>query len=495
MTVTDDQVRLLMKERSKGLTLETDAAKAGMSRQTAAKYEKADRMPSRDKTARTWRTRENPFQDVWPRIEGILKDAPGVQAKMIFDLLQREHPGRFNDNQLRTLQRQVRTYRATQGKDTNNEVFFPQAHRPGEAMQTDFTRTDELQMTVQGESYAPLLCQSVLPYSKWRWATPTRSESTQALIEGVQAALFRLGAVPKFHQTDNSTGATHRVGSGSREFNDDYKKAMEHLGLIPRTTAVGKKEQNGSVEAHNGALKRLLTQNLLLRGSRDFESEKAFRDWLRDILLASNRPRGPQVAEEHEVMKPLIVERLRTYKTSRVRVTRNSTVRVNSGIYSVPPRLMGHELDVRVYDDRLDFYYASQFVQSRRRLLGRGQFDVDYRHIIWSLVRKPGAMERYCYRECLFPTLTFRLTYEVLQQDQSGTRGDAEYLRVLHLAASTLESEVETALKLLLEAGKLPNVVNARELISVDTKPQTDLKVPDVELDAYDALLGNGGDQ
>lgn len=483
-----------MKERSKGLPLQTSAAKAGMSRQTAAKYEKSGCMPSENKTPRRWRTRKNPFEDLWPRIEQILRDAPGVQAKMVFELLQREEPDRFQDSQLRTLQRQIRRYRAIEGEEARNEVFFPQAHRPGEAMQTDFTHSGELRMTIAGTPYTPLLCQSVLPYSKWRWVTPTRSESIESIIKGVQEALFRLGAVPKYHQTDNSTGATHRVGSEGRAFNDDYKKAMEYLGLIPRTIAVGKKEQNGSVEAHNGVLKRLLEQHLLLRGSRDFDSEEAFKAWLRDILLTSNRPRGPRVAEEHEFMKPLVVERLRAYTTCRARVTRNSTVRLQGNIYSVPPRLMGHDVDVRIYDDRLDFYYANHFLQSRRRLFGGRQFDVDYRHIIWSLVRKPGAMERYCYRECLFPTLAFRKAYDVLQQEQPGTRGDAEYLRVLHLAASTLESEVETAVKMLLEAGEQPNVLRVRELISIEPKPVLEQDIPDIQLQAYDDLLNRRGD-
>ena len=269
MAVTDEQVRIMMRERSKGASLELAGAKGGMCRQTAAKYVEAERLPSEMKQPRSWRTRANPFEEVWPEVEKILRD---------------EHPNRFEPGQLRTLQRQVRRWRGLQGDDAAFEIFFPQQHRPGEAMQTDFTHTGELRITLCGKRYAPLLCHSVLPYSGWRSVTVTVSESTLGLIKGVQEAVFRLGAVPAWHQTDNSTGATHRVGSGGRELNDDYVDAMTHLGMKPRTIAVGKKEQNGSVEAHNGALKRLVDQRLRLRGSRDFESKDAFARWVHEVV-------------------------------------------------------------------------------------------------------------------------------------------------------------------------------------------------------------------
>lgn len=481
-----------MRERAKGATQEVAGAKAGMSRQTAAKYLKAEGLPTDLKGPRSWRTRPDPFEEVWPEVERILKNAPGVQARLIFEVLQREHPGRFPSGQLRTLQRKVKQWRGLYGDDEAFEVFFPQRHRPGEAMQTDFTYTGELNLTLRGVPYAPLLCHSVLPYSGWRSVTLTRSESTLALIKGVQRAVFRIGSVPQWHQTDNSTGATHRVGSGAREFNDDYANAMDHLGMKPRTIAVGKKEQNGSVEAHNGALKRLLEQHLLLRGSRDFEDEATFERWVNDIVEQSNATRGKRIDEDITAMKPLRVEKLKTFKEYRPRVTRNATINIKEKIYSLPPRLMGQVVDVRVYEERIEVYYAKQLIRVRPRLLGQRQHDIDYRHVIWSLVRKPGAMARYHYRDCLFPTLTFRRAYEVLQKIHPGTKGDAEYLRVLYLAASNLESEVEAAVGLLLEAGSVPDVINVRDLL-LPSRPELPAMEPQaIHLAEFDALLQGG---
>ena len=239
---------------------------------------------------------------------------------------------------MRTFQRRVKQWRAQKGPD--KEVFFPQAHRPGEAAQTDFTDASGLCITIAGEPFPHLLCHFVLPYSNWQWATTCQSESMLALRRGVQSAVFRLGRIPDFHQTDNSTAATHDLRTGKRGFNQEYEDLMNHLGMKPRTTGVGKKEQNGDVEAANGALKRRLKQHLLLRGSRDFDSVEAWESWFQDVLEQANRLRQKRFREELAVMRSLSVERLREYKEVDVAVTSWSTIRVKHNAYSVPSRLI-----------------------------------------------------------------------------------------------------------------------------------------------------------
>ena len=68
-------------------------------------------------------------------------------------------------------------------------------------------------------------------------------------------------------------------------------------------------------------------------------------------------------------------------------------------------------------------------------------------------MRKPGAFARYRFREQLFPTLQFRLSYDALHEWR-GERADVEYVRILHLAATTMEATVDSALALLLETGE-----------------------------------------
>jgi hypothetical protein len=188
-------------------------------------------------------------------------------------------------------------------------------------------------------------------------------------------------------------------------------------------------------------------------------------------------------------MKPLAVTRMPEYREQVVRVSRNSTINVMHNIYSVPPRLMHQVVRVRLYEDTLEVYYHHTLIQTMPRLIGRAHHRVNYRHVIWSLVHKPGAFARYRYREDLYPTLTFRTVYERLQQAWPGIKGDAVYLRILHLAASTLESEVQVALDLLLESGTLPTLEAVRDLVGPPPLESPVLPAPEVDLGSYDQLL------
>lgn len=478
-----------MTEYAKHGDLGVAALRSGMHRNTARKYLKTGKLPSSMKKPRDWRTRPDPFAKDWPEVVDRLKDAPELEAKALFEDLMERHPGRYQSGQVRTFQRRVKQWRAQEGPE--KEVFFSQQHRPGEAMQTDFTSANELEITLGGEPFDHLLCHCVLPYSSWQWATVCLSESLMALRRGVQSATFRLGRVTEFHQTDHSTAATHATGEG-REFNVEYEGLMRHLGMKPRTTRVGAKEQNGAVEALNGALKRRLEQHLLLRGSRDFASREAYEQWLFEIVSKVNRGREKRLGEELEQMAELRVERLAEFTGEQVRVTPWSTIRVKHNTYSVPSRLIGETVDVRIYEDRLEVYYGGQRQLCTERLRGSGGRRIRYRHIIWSLVRKPGAFARYRYREELFPSPVFRRAYDRLREGRSEYRADLEYVRILHLAASTMESDVAAALELLLSEGHVPVYEAVRSLLS-DSRPTVpQIEVPAVDLTVYDGLLGAG---
>lgn len=491
MAATDAQVRKVMEELSKHGKVSIAAARAGLDRKTAAKYRDEGKLPSALKQPRTWRTRTDPFAETWPMIAAILAAAPELEAKTIFELLigeqPPEQPPKYEPGQLRTLQRKVRQWRAIAGPE--KEVFFSQVHRPGDAMQTDFTSGNELKISVQGEPFPHLICHPVLPYSNWEWVTVSRSESMAAIKRGVQAALFKLGRVPHWHQTDNSTAATHDLPEGKRGFNDDYRRTIEHFGMKPRTIEVGESHQNGDVEAANGAFKRRVEQHLLVRGDRDFESVEAYERWLQSVAEKANRLRDTKVQEEITAMRPLSAERLCEYTEIDVLVTSWSTIRVFHNAYSVPSRLIGEQVRVRVHDDRLEVFYSGGCQLTVERLLGRFGHRINYRHVIWSLVQKPGAFAQYRYREELFPSLTFRRAYDALAEAQPSRAADLQYLRILHLAASTMESDVETALDLLLTEKKLRNAEQVKALVSPGRAEVPALSVPTVDLRGYDALL------
>ncbi len=204
-----------MEEMSKHGEVGRAAIKADMDRKTARKYIREQKLPSELLQPRSWRTRHNPFSpEDWSAITARLAETPELEAKTLFEWLTEQRPGTYTPGQLRTLQRHVRCWRAAHGLD--KDVFFAQRHRPGEAAQTDFTSATELGVTIAGQAFVHMLCVFVLPYSNWQWATVCLSESIMALRRGVQAALFQLGRVPSYHQTDNSTAATHRIPKAER---------------------------------------------------------------------------------------------------------------------------------------------------------------------------------------------------------------------------------------------------------------------------------------
>jgi hypothetical protein len=463
------------------------ALRAGMDRKTAGKYLTLDKLPSELKEPRTWLTRKDPFEEDWPHVRHLLQDVPDLEAVTLFDHLVERTPGRYEEGQVRTLQRKLKRWRAEEGPPKT--LFFQQAHRPGEAMQTDFTSGNKLGVTIGGEPFDHLLCHPVLPYSNWESVTVCRSESMAALRRGVQVALFELERVTPYHQTDNSTAATHDLGSGKRTFNQEYVDLVEHFGMTPRTTGVGEKEQNGDVESLNGVFKRRVKQLLKLRGSSDFNTVAEYESWLQEVARKANRLRQKRLQEELEVMKPLRVKRLPEFSEVDVRVSEGSTIRVKANVYSVPSRLKGELVRLRIYDDRLEIYYAQKHQFSVERLLGKGGHRINYRHVIWSMVRKPGAFQRYRYREDLFPAFTFRLAYDELSKSLPGREADLEYLRCLQLAAETMECEVETALSLLLEHGRLPTAQAVKDLVRPQTPVVPVVLIEEVDLASYDSLL------
>jgi transposase InsO family protein len=492
LQTTDAQVRKLMEEFGKHGKVGVAALRSGMHRETATKYLKTRKLPSELKKPRDWRTRPDPFEEDWSLVETLLLDAPELEAKALFEWLsEHRRPGRYQEGQLRTFQRRVKRWRATDGPA--KEVFFAQEHRPGEAMQTDFTSCNELGVTIGGESFAHLLCHVVLPFSNWQWATVCRSESMAALRRGIQAAVFKLGKRPQWHQTDNSTAATHAISNGDREFNVEYVELMAHLGMKPRTIGIGMSNQNGDVEALNGALKRRLKQHLLLRRSRDFESVAEYEKWVQGVCEKADELRRDRLGEDLAEMQAVTVSRLPEWKEERIRVTRGSTIRIKHNTYSVPSQLRDEWVKARVYDDRIEVWYADKLQLTMDRLLGRFGHRINYRHIIESLVRKPGAFERYRYRDDLFPTVVFRCAYDAIAAVHAVTRrGDLEYLRILSLAARTMECDVATALELLLSDSLVPTYDLVRELVAPAVASVPEMKVLEPDLEDFDRRLLSG---
>jgi transcriptional regulator with XRE-family HTH domain len=490
---TDAEVRLYMKERIKGKTQEQAAARAGMSVRTARTYERAAQLPSQLKQPRTYRTHPNPFADDWPWVVEQLERDPALQAKTLFGLLGERRPGRYPPAQLRTFQRHVATWRLQHGPA--KEVIFPQVHRPGVAAQSDFTDLGDLGISLGGVPFPHLLFHLVFVYSNVEAVRVCFAESFEALVEGLETALWQLGGVPRQHRTDHLGAAIRPLSTdGQAQARERYAAVMRHYGMEPTVNHAGEAHENGDVEQAHHRFKEALDQAPRARGSRDFGDRAAYERVLAELVRRRNATRAARWAEELAALRPLPATPLAPRRDVTARVNRFSTIQVLRNTYSVPARLIGAGVLVRVRAEVLEVYRGTTKLLTMPRLHGHGRRRIDYRHVIWSLVRKPGAFANYRYRDELFPGLAFRRAYDALVAARP-ERADREYVRVLHLAASTAESEVEAALGLLLEHGAVPTLDAVRELVRVPGPAAVpELSAATLDLDIYDQLLsGEGG--
>ena len=491
--VTDAQVRRLREKRMAGKTLTAAAAAAGMSERTARRWQEGA-LPSAAKAPRSWRTREDPFADVWASevVPQLAADTAGrLQVLTLFTALRRRHPGRFQLGQLRTLQRRVRAWRVEHGPA--REVYFEQAAVPGREAAFDFTDAGELGVTLQGVRFPHLLFEWVLSYSRWTYVGLALSETFEALVAGLQDALWTLGAAPAVLRHDNLSAATHELRrSGGRELTVRFRQVLEHYGLRSSRIQPGKPHENGVAEQSHFRTKTAIEQALLLRGGRDFDDESAYLAFVRAVVGRERNARAAsRLVEERAYLRPLPPARIPAYTTLQCRVRKWSTIRVGGRIYSVPSRLIGHTVEARQHPSAVEVVYGGRVLCTMPRLRGAAGHRIDYRHIIGSLVRKPGAFARYRFREELFPSLTFRAAYDALGRTH-GERADVEYVRLLHLAATTGERRVEAALRARLDAGVPCDYASVQAEVRPAVPALPAVHVPRPDLAQYDALLSGG---
>lgn len=469
------------------------AAKVGVCEKTARKYMRAGKLPSQMEKRHTWRTREDPFEGVWEEVRGMLKESEGAfEAKTLFEYLQRKYPGRFQDGQLRTLQRRIKAWRALEGPA--KEVFFDQVHKPGELSQSDFTRMGGLGITVGSQPFDHLVFHFVLTYSNWESATVCYGESYESLSQGLQNALWELGGVPRAHQTDQLTAAVHQLQKdeeeSKEEFTQRYRDLMSHYGLEPRKIQVGQPNENGDIEQSHHRFKRAVEQELLLRGSCDFKDIEEYRAFLKDLIHRRNENRRDRSEEERQILRALPSRRIEDTIGVDVRVSRGSTIRVQNNTYSVHSRLIGECVEARIKMDEIEVWYAQRCVERLPRLRGEGKHRIDYRHVIDSLVRKPGAFANHIYKPDFFPSTHFRIAYDALKECIP-SRADSEYLKILEKAAKEGESEVDEALRLLIAKEETICFEAVRRIVDGGRQVPavTEVEIDPVELEVYDDLF------
>lgn len=489
--ITNRQYQRLMSDYEKTGKIMVSALKADVHPQTARKYIQAGKPPAQLQKPHTWRTRRDPLAKIWPEVAAMLRDAPELEARTLFDHFLTRPDGGLEECHLRTFFRRVRHWRATEGPE--REVFFAQDRKPGQLLQLDWTHARELNVTINGELLDHLFCHCVLPYSDWQWATRCISESFLSLVGGLQAALQQLGGRPECLGTDNSSAATHELESMAgrpRGYNAEYMELCTHYDLTPVTINVGCPHEHGDVESHNRHLKRRLEQYLILRGSRDFDSVEAYDRFVEGGLRAANAKRQKRVREELACLRPLPAGRLAEYREVEPVVSSQSLIRVKKHAYSVPSRLIGHTLRVELYEAHLKVYLGREYLFNLPRLRGDRGALVDFRHVITPLLRKPGAFINYRHREALYPSPVYRSAHDRLVADHGERPGVIEYLQVLKLAAEVSVDQVEAILQDRLAGPGKWRATTVRDRLAPPARKVIELPGLTPNLQAYDALLG-----
>jgi transposase InsO family protein len=413
--ITQQQEKIYMKNRQLGHTQAVCAAKAGISERSGRRLEKQQKAP---KTVRQWRTRKDPFEAVWESAcVPLLNAEPGLTGTTLWDYLNERYPGRYPESQLRTLQRRVKHWRATQGPD--KAVIFRQSLPAGLQGLSDFSypRTT---ITIAGEPFPHLLYQFRLVFSGWRDVSIIRGgESYSALAEGLQNALHKLEGAPAEHRTD-SLSAAYSNRSEKQQLTEKYQALCQHYGMRPTVNNVGVSHENGAIETAHGSLKHRIEQAIKLRGNADFANVTAYRRFVDKIVAQLNTRCRHRLQAEQEQLQPLPSHRYMDYSELSVKVTSSSTIAVKRGLYTVPSRLIGENLRIHLYHDRLECFVSQTHVLTLPRVYpktpeGRAR-RIDYRHVIHALAAKPQAFRFSSLRDDLLPTPQYRQLWQRANQ-------------------------------------------------------------------------------
>jgi transposase InsO family protein len=468
------------------------AACAAISVASAYRIEGDPRLPSQKKPARG-RRRPDPLELVFEaEVVPMLGAAPQLRPVAIFEELQRRHPA-LHANVRRTLERRIRAWRALHGAE--REIIFRQVHEPGRMGLSDFTEMGDLAVGIAGVPLDHRLYHFRLACSGFEHAhVILGGESYVALAEGLQNALWALGGAPREHRSDSLSAAFRNLNRAAREdLTARYDALCVHYGMEPSRNNRGVAHENGSIESPHGHLKSAIRDALLLRGSGNFADLGAYRHFIDEIMSRKNARNALRITAERATLQPLPENRTCDYEEASAFVTTSGGFTLRKVFYTVPSRLVGHRLRVKLYDDRLELLIgATRLVTLERGRAGpNGKHGhvVDYRHVIHTLRRKPMALLNLVYRDQLFPREAYRLMFERLRERLSDRLACKTIVELLSLAHDrACEAELATLLTEHLVAGRLPDLAALRVRFAPDPARLPEVLVELVPLSLYEAL-------
>ena len=497
--INDQQMRLFMTLRIT-LTQQTAAAKAGISIASARRIERDPSTARSNRAPRIYRTRVDPLAGIWDEeIVPLLQASPGLRPVTIYHELCRRLPDRVDHAVRRTIERRIREWRAINGAERS--VIFPQIQIPGRMGLSDFTDANGLGVMIGGAPLPHRLYHFAMAYSGFEHAEVVLGgESYVALAAGLAAALAALGGIPLEHRSDSLSAAFRNLAvPDAEDITRRYAALVEHYGMVATRNNRGVAHENGAIESRNGHVKVRLEQSLELRGHTNFDTLDLYRAFVAGVVSDHNRRHQKMIDIERPLLKPLPQGLPVVWEEATVRVTSTSSFTLRQTFYTVPSKLIGHRLRLRIHDDHIDVYLSGSFLftlkRGRRPVKGSGRSSthvVDYHHVITSLRAKPGALANLSYLDALWPRPAYRLAWEALSAVQSVREASRTMVGLLALAHDqSVEGELALALDAVLDSGALPDlaILRTRFTPSAASAPIVIIKIPPLRL--YDGLLPN----
>lgn len=286
-----------------------------------------------------------------------------------------------------------------------------------------------------------------------------------ALAEGLQNALWSAGGAPHQHRSDSLSAAYRNLDQDAKlDLTKRYEALCAHYRMAPTRNNRGVAHENGSIESAHGHLKAAIRDALLMRGSAEFTDLAAYRAFIDEVVGRRNAAQGKRIAAERTYLQALPARRTTDFEEVIVTVSSTGGFTLRKVFYTVPSRLIGHRLRVRLYDDRLELLMGGTQLMTlpRGRAHPDGRHDqvVNYHHVIHSLRRKPMALLNLVYRDKLFPRPAYRRAFEVLIAHLSEKIACKVTIELLALAHDRgCERELAEDLERVLDAGQLPDPV------------------------------------
>lgn len=483
-----------MNARKIGLTQADAAYIAEISERTGQRIEAGKHRPNQG-TVTECSSHRDPLAGVWEKaLEPMLRREPRLKPMTLFEYLQDTYPGQY-PQVLRTLQRRVQAWKAIHGPSP--EVMFELRHEPGMMGLSDFTELKGMVVTIGGKPFEHLIYHYRLAYSGWQYAQIVQGgESFIALSEGLQNALQACGGVPKQHRTDSLSAAYKNMGGRRHKaLTRLYDELCERYRMQPTRNNTGIAHENGSIESPHGHLKNRIEQAIYLRGSENFENIGEYRLLIEGVVERLNRQCQEKFEQEKASLQPLPKYRVPDYEILTARVSSRSTIDVRCILYTVPSRLIGRQLELNLYHDRIVGYLGRQQVVELPRIRvadpdkRRGRC-VNYKHVIEGLRRKPRAFIYCTWQEDLLPTAQFRERWTELKAQFDLDTAAVLMVEALYLAAT---QDKEQAV-----ADYLEQELNAQTLSLKRLQQQFNRRCPEDlpeltvqqhELSSYDQLL------